>query len=124
MHVLVHSQTVCTELFVLAFSDLLHDFPDLDGDEDDLLSPREFLEVYHGDEEVFHLLDIDHNGELTKKELQTTIDHLQESSKDNGGVDKNWLSDQQKSRKADLENNLEDGDSKSKDDSFNWQDYV
>ena len=103
---------------MLTFSDLLRNFADLDGDQDGLLLQHEFSQSFHDDGKVFHLLDIDQNGELTKEELSKTLDHLQQFGEVNGGIDKAWFNEQQmKPGNTDLENDLEDGDSTSKDDS-------
>ena len=112
-------------LSVLTFSGLLSEFPDLDHNEDGLLSADELSQVPEGDGDVFGLLDTDHSGGITKDELSTIIDHLQKKlDEKNGGIDKSWQGDLPKPEETEIGGDIEDEEPTSKDDSFHWQDYV
>ena len=110
---------------LLTFPDLLQNFEDLDRNGDGILSSHEFSRFFDKDDgKMFSLLDADHDEGLTKQELSTTMDQLQKYEEENGGVDQNWLESPQKNGSTDADNNIEDGDSTSKNDTFNWLDYV
>lgn len=105
-------------------SDLLDAFPALDRNGDDGLSLDELADFLKGDKEAFSLLDSDQNGILTRKELWTTINGLQQLDEEYGGVDQGWEGDKQEPEEMAVDDTLDNGDSADKQDSFKWQDYV